>query len=90
MSGQLEKGLVRRLLDSVGSPPLAIELWSGERVHVLPGDAEPIAVVRLTDRRALLELMQKPEKSFGELFTEGRLTVEGDLVATLRPPKVGA
>ncbi|HEY5644484.1 MAG TPA: cyclopropane-fatty-acyl-phospholipid synthase family protein [Pseudomonadales bacterium] len=83
MSGQLEKWLVRRLLDSVGSPPLAIELWSGERVHVLPGDAEPIAVVRLTDRRALLELMQKPERSFGELFTDGRLTVEGDLVATL-------
>ncbi len=83
MSGQLEKWLVRRLLDSVGGPPVAIELWSGERVHVLPQGSEPIAVVQLKDRRALFELMQKPEKSFGELFTEGRLNVEGDLVATL-------
>jgi len=83
MSGQLERWLVRRLLDSVGGPPVAIELWTGERVHVLPDGSEPIAVVRLEDRRALFELMQKPEKSFGELFTEGRLTVEGDLVATL-------
>ena len=83
MSGQLERWLVRRLLDTVGSPPIAIELCSGERVDVLPDGGEPIAVVRLTDRRALFELMQKPEKSFGELFTEGRLNVEGDLVATL-------
>ncbi|MGE0622297.1 MAG: class I SAM-dependent methyltransferase [Pseudomonadales bacterium] len=83
MSGQLERWLVRRLLDSVGSPPVAIELWTGERVHVLPDGSQPVAVVRLKDRRALFELMQKPEKSFGELFTEGRLSVEGDLVATL-------
>lgn len=83
MSGQLEKWLVRRLLDSVGGPPIAIELWTGERLHVLPEGSEPIAVVQLKDRRALLELMQNPEKSFGELFTEGRLAVEGDLVATL-------
>jgi len=83
MSSQLEKWLVRKLLDSVGGPPLAIEVSTGERIHVLPEGCEPIAVVRLTDRRALLALMQKPEKSFGELFTDGRLTVEGDLVATL-------
>ena len=83
MSGQLEKWLVRRLLDSVGSPPIAIELSTGEQVDVLPSGSKPVAVVRLKDRRALMELMQKPERSFGELFTDGRLTIEGDLVATL-------
>lgn len=83
MSGQLEKWLVRRLLDLVGAPPVAIELSDGEHVHLLPEGSEPIGVVRLHDRRALFALMQKPEKSFGELFTDGRLTVEGDLVATL-------
>ena len=70
MSGQLERWLVRRLLDSVGSPPVAIELSTGEQVDVLPPGCKPIAVVRLQDRRALLALMQKPEKSFGELFTD--------------------
>ncbi|MEJ2086934.1 MAG: cyclopropane-fatty-acyl-phospholipid synthase [Gammaproteobacteria bacterium] len=83
MSGQLERSLVRRLLESVGGPPVAIELSTGERVDVLPEGTEPVAVVQLKDRRALFALMQKPEKSFGELFTDGRLTVEGDLVATL-------
>jgi cyclopropane-fatty-acyl-phospholipid synthase len=83
MSGQLEKWLVRRLLDSVGAPPVAVEVSTGEQLHVLPEGCEPVAVIRLKDRRALLALMQKPELSFGELFTEGRLTVEGDLVATL-------
>jgi cyclopropane-fatty-acyl-phospholipid synthase len=77
------------LLEAVGSPPLAIEVSTGEQVHVLPAGNEPIAVVCLKDRRALLELMQKPEKSFGELFTDGRLTVEGDLVATLDAIDVG-
>ncbi|MGD8833020.1 MAG: cyclopropane-fatty-acyl-phospholipid synthase family protein [Pseudomonadales bacterium] len=83
MSGQLEKWLVRRLLESVGGPPVAIELCSGERIHVLPEGSQPIAVAKLKDRRALFELMHKPEKSFGELFTDGRLSVQGDLVATL-------
>ncbi len=83
MSGQLERWLVRRLLDAVGAPPVTIELSDGEQVHVLPAGSHPVAVVRLQDRRALFALMQKPEKSFGELFTDGRLTVEGDLVATL-------
>lgn len=89
MSSQLERWLVRRLLEAVGSPPLAIEVSTGEQVHVLPEGNEPIAVVCLKDRRALLELMQKPEKSFGELFTDGRLSVEGDLVATLDAIDVG-
>ncbi len=83
MSGQLERWLVRRLLEAVGSPPVAVELSSGEQLHVLPEGEEPIAVIRLADRRALFELMQNPEKSFGELFTEGRLLVEGDLLATM-------
>ena len=89
MSAQLEQWLVRKLIDLVGSPPIAIELSTGEQVDVLEHGEKPVAVVRLHDRRALLALMQKPERSFGELFTDGRMTIEGDLVATMEAIDMG-
>jgi cyclopropane-fatty-acyl-phospholipid synthase len=89
MSAHLEQWLVRKLIDLVGRPPIAIELSTGERIHALPQGEEPVAVIRLHDRRALLALMQKPELSFGELFTNGRLTIEGDLVATMEAIDMG-
>jgi cyclopropane-fatty-acyl-phospholipid synthase len=80
---EVEKWLVVRLLDVVGQPPVTVELWDGQRVEPPWGIAAEDAVVHLHDRAALYRLLYKPTRSFGELFTAGRLTVSGELVEIL-------
>lgn len=77
----VERWLARRMLRSLGDPPINIQLWSGE---VVEGAAAPhIARIVLTDRAALWKLASDPEYQFGELYSQGRLQVYGDLVALL-------
>jgi cyclopropane-fatty-acyl-phospholipid synthase len=47
------------------------------------GAAEPVATVRFADRRALLGLLRDPEVGFGDAYADGRVDIEGDLVAAL-------
>jgi cyclopropane-fatty-acyl-phospholipid synthase len=42
-----------------------------------------VATLRFRDRRAVLGLIRSPELHFGNAFAEGRIEVEGDLVAAL-------
>lgn len=82
MSSALERWLVLRLLEAVGNPPIAFELWDGQRVEAAA--AGPLAAVFcLEDRTALLQLLYKPTRTFGELYSSGRLKVEGDLEQAL-------
>lgn len=77
-----DRWLVRRLLDSVGLPPITIALWDG--AEFAPGDgAPPVACLRIHDRRCLQKLVANPEYEFGELYCDGRLEVEGELPAFL-------
>jgi cyclopropane-fatty-acyl-phospholipid synthase len=70
--------LVRKLLSSMGNPPLQMILWDGRAV----GAAEPDArgSMRIHDRRALARLLCDPELQAGELYSAGRLSFEGNLV----------
>lgn len=77
----IERWLVRRLLQTMGNPPVELILWDGKPVYSLP--QTPIARLVLQDRRGLLKLIGNPDLQFGELFTRGRLRVDGDLVAML-------
>ena len=70
------------LLDRLEDVPLRIALWDGRALGARAETA--LAVVRLADRGALLRLLYDPELEFGELYREGRLHVEGDLVGLLR------
>lgn len=79
-STEAEKWLLTRLLDVVGQPPVAIELWDGQTVTVTD---RPESRMRLHDRGALYRLLYKPTRTFGELYTAGRLSVQDDLVSTL-------
>jgi len=76
-----EKWLANRLLEAVGQPDLSLELWNGQIVSspTVRSDLR----IRLEDRGALYRLLYKPARTFGELFTQGRLTVNGDLVTAL-------
>ncbi|HEY6482298.1 MAG TPA: cyclopropane-fatty-acyl-phospholipid synthase family protein [Steroidobacteraceae bacterium] len=76
----VEGRLLRRLLTFLGDPPLEFVLWTGERV---PSASEPIVSVHLADRATLLGLLADPQVRFGDAYSEGRITVSGDLVRML-------
>lgn len=79
---EAEKWLLVRLLDSVGNPAVALDLWDGQSVQA-SGGAPVESRIRLHDRAALYRLLYKPNRTFGELYAAGRLSVDGDLVRTL-------
>jgi cyclopropane-fatty-acyl-phospholipid synthase len=74
----VEGKLIRRLLEYVGNPPVEFVLWSGERIKSATG--EIVAHVSIPDRATLFGLVKDPHIRFGDAFSEGRITVEGDLV----------
>jgi cyclopropane-fatty-acyl-phospholipid synthase len=72
-----ERWLVRKLLDVVGNPPVAITLWDGRDVE--PGPSEPVARVHIRDRGAFYRLLRHPDLHFGDDYAAGRIEVDGDL-----------
>jgi cyclopropane-fatty-acyl-phospholipid synthase len=75
----LEGRLLRRLLSSLGDPPIEFQfLWSGERVA--PSATRALEHVRIADRRTLLGLLRDPQVRFGDGYGTGHIEVEGDLV----------
>jgi len=78
----VEGRMLARLLTYLGDPALEFVLWTGERVAP-PGVAKPVAAVCIHDRAALYGLLADPQVRFGDSFSEGRITVEGDLVGLL-------
>ena len=77
-----DRWLLRAFLRAAGSPKIRVVLWDGWSTSGV--DATPLDRVRIADRATLLRLIYDPELAFGEAYTEGRLTVEGDLVRLLR------
>src|SRR5665213_2804333 len=75
----LDARLLRRLLRSLGDPPIEFHLlWSDERVT--PPAAGPLEHLRIADRRTLLGLLYDAQMRFGAAYTAGRIEVDGDLV----------
>lgn len=75
----IEARLLRRLLASLGEPPIAFELvWTHERVA--SAGIRPTHVVRIADRATLLGLVRDTKVRFGDAYTAGQIDVEGDLV----------
>lgn len=75
----LEARLLRRLLHSLGNPPIQFHLlWSGEQVT--PKAVGHIEHLRIADRRTLLGLLYDAQMRFGDAYASGQIEVEGDLV----------
>ncbi len=53
-------------------------LWDGQ--EVAPSAAMPVARIRIHDRDALLRLIANPDLQFGEMYSAGRIEVEGSLL----------
>jgi cyclopropane-fatty-acyl-phospholipid synthase len=80
-SRSVEARLLLRLLARQGAPPLEFALWTGERVST--GVTEPVARVSVANRATLFEILTDPQAGFGDAYSEGRITIEGDLVRML-------
>ena len=76
-----EKVLLARMLESLGNPPLSLVLWDGQEI---PSQREPaLGRVLIRDRGALLKLVANPEFEFGEMYSAGRIEVQGALADCL-------
>ena len=73
--------LIGSLLRAFGNPPVALVLASGERIA--PAGGEAVATVRFRDRGVPLALARDPHLGFGDLYSEGRIEIEGDPVRLL-------
>ncbi len=77
---RLDNLLLRRLAVRMGFAPLRYAL--GRSTFAAPA-GPPVATLRFRDRRALLGLLLDPEVHFGDAYADGRIEIEGDLVAAI-------
>jgi len=77
----LDSKVVQKILDVLGRPAIRMVFWDGTTI---PTDVdEPIATLYFRDRASLYQTLWYPELRFGDLYTEGRVEVEGDLPGLL-------
>ena len=80
-SNKADRWLLRRLMEFIGQPPLSVVLWDGSAVA--PQGAVAIAKIIIHDRGALRRLVANPAFEFGEMYSSGRIDVDGDLADCL-------
>ncbi len=68
-----EKVVVRKLLQLLDNPRVSIALWDGTEIAT---DPEPAVRVTIHDRNALYRLAYKPTLSFGDLYVDGRISLD--------------
>src|SRR5687768_12594789 len=71
----IESRMLRALLHAFGDPPVQLALWNGERI----GAPEAVATLHIPDRSTLMRLCRDPDLQFGELYSIGKIQVEGDI-----------
>lgn len=76
-----QRWLIRQVLRITGNPPISVLLPGGEEVCGAQG--VPVARVSIRDGAALRKLLMHCDLHFGDLYSENRVEVEGDLVAFL-------
>jgi cyclopropane-fatty-acyl-phospholipid synthase len=77
----IDKWLLQQVFRAIGPAPVSVALKDGQPMS--PSGVSPIASIIIRDRRMLAQLMLDPEMAFGEGYADGRIQVEGDLVAAL-------
>jgi cyclopropane-fatty-acyl-phospholipid synthase len=80
-AGYFDRWVARKILSIIGNPTLAFVLKDGTSVTI--GDGQSNIRLLLYDRPALWLLAINPELYFGELYSEGRIEVEGGLIEFL-------
>jgi cyclopropane-fatty-acyl-phospholipid synthase len=76
----IDRRLLKRLYEALGGP--AVELVMQGSARVSPA-VPAVARVTFPSRRTLLSILLDPQMRFGDAYSDGELTVEGDLVQFL-------
>ena len=66
-----------RVLSFLGNPEIRLRLWNGSEFQATGETTSPL--LQFNDRRALYGALKSPELRFGDLYSEGRIEIEGDL-----------
>src|ERR1700757_901250 len=74
-----DRWALSRLLASLGSPPIELAIRDGARVGV----GSPIARVTFDSRATMLWVLADVPSRFGDAYSDGTVTVEGDLVSLI-------
>ncbi|MGB5292688.1 MAG: cyclopropane-fatty-acyl-phospholipid synthase family protein [Lysobacterales bacterium] len=77
----LDRATAQKLLKHLGQPPIKFVLWDGSTVS--PNVGETIGTMYFHDRGALYLPLLRPEFYLGELYSEGRIEIDGDLCQCL-------
>jgi cyclopropane-fatty-acyl-phospholipid synthase len=76
----LDRRLLAKLHAHLGSPPLELALRDGASVGAT---AASVGRVTFASRATLLPILADPQMRFGDAYSDGTVTIEGDLVAIL-------
>jgi cyclopropane-fatty-acyl-phospholipid synthase len=74
-----DRWVLSRMLASLGSPPIELAIRDGARVGV----ERPVARVTFDNRSTMLWVLGDVLLRFGDAYSDGTLTVEGDLITLL-------
>ncbi len=77
----LDRFCAKKLLDFLGQPSVDMVFWDGSKLT--PNVIEPLATLYFRDRSSLYRTLLRPELNWGDLYTQGRVDVGGDLVELL-------
>jgi cyclopropane-fatty-acyl-phospholipid synthase len=77
---ELDRWLLRTLLQGIGSPDIGAALWDGE--NILPGATTQFRMT-IRNRTTLLRLMLNPLLYFGDDYSAGSIEIQGGLVPFL-------
>ncbi len=80
-SSRFDHWLLEKIYQAAGRPAIRLALSNGPQVS--PQNTRPVATVNIRNRRTLFALLLDPDSGFGDAYSDGRITIEGDLVAAL-------
>lgn len=74
----LDRWIARQMMAVVGNPSVVLSLWDG--IAVTTSISHPVARLQYHSRAAMLKTIINPELYWGELYSNGQVSLEGDLV----------
>jgi cyclopropane-fatty-acyl-phospholipid synthase len=80
-SSRIDQWLLQKIYRAAGQP--AVRLVLRNSAEVSPKDAPVVANIVIQDRKTLWRLLLDPEVKFGDAYSKGRITLDGDLISAL-------
>lgn len=76
----MDRWVGRKLMQLIGSPALCLRLWNNEEL-ISPENA--LGTLHFHDRGSLYRVITNPDLNFGDLYSAGRITLDGNLVGSM-------